>query len=230
VLNDEDWRIATESWQPRNCEVLAAVADALDEVWRSVVPEGSETEIVLRIVGFTPTVAAFIVVTVERTIRNGQEPAAEIGAVLRYTGIAVCTVADNVAACRLFRGELRLTRGELRPLLDRLEEHWSRAITATSSEMTLADLFRGVDTERERVRVSDPDAEGDSPDSGGFAGGGGTGGGGRGSRGGGHSGGGGGRGGGHSGGGGGRGALRTSLAVTTAGVDGPSSTATFGEP
>ncbi|WP_412741893.1 hypothetical protein [Krasilnikovia sp. MM14-A1004] len=217
VLDAEDEGILRETMGPEQCEVLDALAAALDEVWRTVAPESEETEVVLRIVGIEPALGALVAIVVERVVSRGREPGALIGETLRFTGIAICTTTENTMLCRCVRVETELTPGGAPEVMRQVQARFAE-ITAVSTDMTIGDLLETPGRHPERVGVArtEPGPEHvEDADAGTERGtGGGTGGGGGG------------------GGGGGRrvGAVTASLDVVGGSLDGPSSTATFGTP
>jgi hypothetical protein len=156
VLAEPDRQLLEESWQPESCEVLDAVAEALGDVWRVIVPGSMETEVVLRIVGYSPAVAALIVITVERTVLGGSGPGGGPGEMLRFTGIAICAITGNISACHCVRVQMKLTGADARQVLARLTGDWVPALTATDEAPTVSRLFEGLDTVRAGVRVPLP--------------------------------------------------------------------------
>jgi hypothetical protein len=75
VLDAEDREILRATAGPEQCEVLDALAAALDEVWRTVAPETGETEVVLRIVGIEPVLGALLAIVVERVVSRARNRA-----------------------------------------------------------------------------------------------------------------------------------------------------------
>ena len=149
VLGEEDWHAVEHVWQPEHCESLEAVATALDDVWASAVPMAEVTTVVLRVVGLAALVAALVVEVVERSVKTAYEPIPLTGELLRLTGIAICGGTENAVTCGRLRQELEaVTEVPDQRMVRLLEGGLRRALTATTSDITINDFLRRLDTPR----------------------------------------------------------------------------------
>ncbi|GHJ54088.1 hypothetical protein Nm8I071_33950 [Nonomuraea sp. TT08I-71] len=154
VLAEADRDAVERAWRPEHCEALEAVAEALDEVWTTVAPMADETTVALRVVGL-PTVTAGLVATVAARW-SGREPIALTGELLRFTGVAICAGTRNAVACGRLRHEVEtVTDVPDDGMIGLLETGFVRALTATTSGITVGEFLRGPDTQPERVRIQD---------------------------------------------------------------------------
>jgi hypothetical protein len=160
ILAEEERHAVERAWQPEHCEVLEAVAEALDNVWTTAVPLADETTIALRVVDLPAVAAALIVDVADRSTATAREPVALTGELLRF-GIVICADSGNAVTC----GRLR---HELEAVLDVPDEGMVRllgtgfagALTASTSELTIHDLLGDLDPHPEPVRVvEEPPAE-----------------------------------------------------------------------
>ncbi|MFG3329247.1 hypothetical protein [Micromonospora chersina] len=154
VLTEADRDAVERAWRPEHCETLEAVAEALDEAWATAVPMADETTVALRVAGL-PAVTAGLVATVAARW-TGREPIALTGELLRFTGAAICAETRNAVTCGRLRHELgTVTDVPDEGMVGLLETGFARALTATTSGITVGDLLGRLDAQPERVRVQD---------------------------------------------------------------------------
>ncbi|MFG2109937.1 hypothetical protein [Micromonospora chersina] len=154
LLTEADRDAVEHSWRPEHCEALEAVAEAFDDVWATAVPTADETTVALRVVGL-PAVTAGLVATVAARW-TGHEPIALTGELLRFTGVAICAETRNAVTCGRLRQELEtVTDVPDEGMVRLLETGIARALTATTSGITVGQFLSRPDAQPERVRIQD---------------------------------------------------------------------------
>ena len=154
IFDMADLRTLEHAWQPDHCEALEAVAAALDNVWTIAVPTADETVIALRVVGLPDLVAALVVNVADRSAATAREPIALTGELLRFTGISFCAATQHAVTCGQLRHEFD-TVPEVADegLVQLLDTGFTRALTASTSAITISDLLGVLHPEPDRIRV-----------------------------------------------------------------------------
>jgi hypothetical protein len=97
-IGAEDWQFISDAWRPVHCSSLDVVADALDDIWATEVPEAGRTVLTVDLGGLPAIPAALLAGTATRSVTVSPGLSiAELGRSLR-TLAAICCAARGFAA------------------------------------------------------------------------------------------------------------------------------------